>query len=228
VDAPRALFIERSSLAAGHGPTKGRNARRELHTARLAGVDLLLAEGRAMTHDRPLSFRAPLAEYQREAQALFDALATGDRDAQWRFKWMHSRFRGNSVDDVAAAVLELADAREVVARDYGFETWAELAAFAERVTRDGPALRFESVIEAVIAGDVAVLDGVSLEVGEQVQTAAGLERCMAFTGRLCRCGCPRYEHGFGIIARSLGVRHRRNRPTTTWPDGGCSCDAASS
>jgi hypothetical protein len=62
--------------------------------------------------------------------------------ASARFKWMHPRFRGKSVDDVTAAALDLADTRTVVAWDEGFDTWADLVAFAEAVDRDRSVARF--------------------------------------------------------------------------------------
>jgi ankyrin repeat protein len=110
-----------------------------------------------MSSSDPLSYRAPLPEYQQQAETLFDALKSGDEAAQWRFKWVHPRFRGKSVTDVRAASLDVADAQEVVAREYGFESWPALAEFTASVGRDGPVARFEAAVEAVVSGDVAVL-----------------------------------------------------------------------
>src|SRR5438128_5471655 len=110
-----------------------------------------------MSSPESLPFRAALADYQEQADALFVAVKSRDEAAEWRFKWMHPRFRGKSVADVRAAALELADAQAVIAHDYSFETWADLAAFTEAVRRDGPVTRFEIAVEAIIAGDVAAL-----------------------------------------------------------------------
>lgn len=110
-----------------------------------------------MSSAEPLDYRAELAEYEQQAQALFAALTAGDDAAAWRFKWMHARFRGKAVEDVRAAALVLADAQEVVAHEYAFETWADLAEFAEAVRRTGPVARFEAAVEVVVAGDVAAL-----------------------------------------------------------------------
>src|SRR5262249_34691012 len=41
--------------------------------------------------------------------------------------------------------------------EYGFESWADLAAFTAAVSRDGPVERFEAAVEAVVSGDVAAL-----------------------------------------------------------------------
>jgi ankyrin repeat protein len=105
----------------------------------------------------PLPYRAGLDEYRQQADALFAALTTGDDSAAWRFKWMHPRFRGKSVTDVRADTLDATDAQMVVALEYGFESWSDLAAFTDAVGRDGPVARFEAAVEAIIAGDVATL-----------------------------------------------------------------------
>ncbi len=104
-----------------------------------------------------LSYRATLEEYQGQAQGLFDAVKSDDEAAEWRFKWLHPRFRGRSVTDVRAATLDVTDAQVVVAHEYGFESWADLADFTDRVSRDGPVERFEAAVEAVVSGDVATL-----------------------------------------------------------------------
>jgi ankyrin repeat protein len=104
-----------------------------------------------------LPFDAPLEEYQRAAEALFQASSSRDEAAEWRFKWMHPQFRGRSVADVRAATLELADAQAVVAREYGFDDWADLVAFTAAVQQDGPIARFEAAVEAVVSGDLATL-----------------------------------------------------------------------
>jgi ankyrin repeat protein len=104
-----------------------------------------------------LPYRATLEQYQQHAQALHDALKAGEEAAAWRFKWLHPRFRGRSVSDVRAVTLGLADAQMVLALEYGFETWADLAAFTEAVRGDGPVARFEAAVEAVVTGDVPAL-----------------------------------------------------------------------
>ncbi len=63
-----------------------------------------------MTKLAALSYRAPLDEYEHEAAALFEELKSGADAAAWRFKWMHPRFRGQSIDDVRSATLDLASA----------------------------------------------------------------------------------------------------------------------
>ncbi|HVX12983.1 MAG TPA: ankyrin repeat domain-containing protein [Pirellulales bacterium] len=104
-----------------------------------------------------LPYHATLPEYQQQAETLFAAVKSADEAAEWRFKWLHPRFRGKSVTEVHAAELDLADAQLVVAHEYGFEDWADVAEFADAVRRGGAVQRFEAAAEAVIAGDVASL-----------------------------------------------------------------------
>src|SRR2546423_2106014 len=116
-----------------------------------------------------LSFRAPLEEYEGEAELLFQALDSGDGAAEWRFKWEHPRFRGMTIDAVKAAALGLADAQLVIAQEYSFDTWADLAAFSEAVESDGPVVRFENAVEALVAGDAATLQSTLRETPELVR-----------------------------------------------------------
>lgn len=104
-----------------------------------------------------LPYLTPLDEYQHRADALFAALRSGDEEAQWRVKWEHPRFRGETVDAVKAASLDVSHARTVVAREHGFEDWADLVEFTEAVRRDPAVARFEAAVEAVVAGDLETL-----------------------------------------------------------------------
>jgi hypothetical protein len=104
-----------------------------------------------------LPYRAGLDEYHRQAAELFAALKSGDDAAAWRFKWNHPRFRGKSVDDVRAAALDETDAQTVIAQEYSFQTWADLAAFTQEVGRGGAVAQFEAAADAVVSGDVAAL-----------------------------------------------------------------------
>ncbi len=104
-----------------------------------------------------LPYRSTLAEYEKQADTLLEAVKAHDEAAEWRFKWMLPRFRGRPIGEVRAASLELADAQLVVALEYGFESWADLASFTEAVGRDGSCQRFEAAVDAVVVGDTASL-----------------------------------------------------------------------
>jgi hypothetical protein len=116
-----------------------------------------------MTELPPLPFTAPLGAYLDQAQALLADLQAGDEAAAWRFKWEHPRFREQPVGAVHSAMLDIEDAKLVTARGHAFERWDDLAAFTERATRDGGIIRFESAVEAVVAGDRDVLEGLLRE-----------------------------------------------------------------
>jgi len=105
----------------------------------------------------PLPWTATVEDYQRQAEALFEALEAGDESAAWRFKWEHLRFRERSILGVRNAPLDVADGQEVVAREYGFENWASLTAFAQTVASDRNIALFEAAVEAVVAGDLDLL-----------------------------------------------------------------------
>lgn len=107
--------------------------------------------------DYSLPFRATLAEYQLQADRLHAALQTGDNAARWNFKWLHPRYRGKSVAEVDVASLGIADARLVVAQEYAFNTWEDLAKFTDAVTQEGPIAIFETAVDAVVDGDLPTL-----------------------------------------------------------------------
>ena len=102
----------------------------------------------------PLPFDAPLHGYARRADALLDAVRGGDPDARSRFKWEHPRFRDLPLSAVDGPTLGPDDARLVVAREHGFETWERLASFVEAVQGDPAVARFEEAADAVVGGDV--------------------------------------------------------------------------
>lgn len=110
-----------------------------------------------MIPEDALPYRAPLSEYERRAGVLFDAWKSGDESAIWRFKWEHPRFKGKTARDVVAANLDIEDARTVIAREYGFNAWDDLADFTRRVREDPDVDRFESAVEAVVSGDIETL-----------------------------------------------------------------------
>ncbi len=106
-----------------------------------------------MSQRDQLPYYATVDVYDQEARKLQHALNRGEEDAAWRYKWVHPRFRGQSIADVRAAPLDLDDARQVIASEYAFHHWSDLAAFATQVHDNKEVERFEAAVEAVIAGD---------------------------------------------------------------------------
>src|SRR5262245_47631119 len=122
-----------------------------------------------MSESDSVSYNIGLQEYQKQAQALYEAVNSGNQAAWWRFKWMHPKFKGKPVAEVQTATLHLADAQVVVARDYGFESWQDLVQFIAAVSSEGSVARFEAAVEAVITGNSAVLRSMLAENPELVR-----------------------------------------------------------
>ncbi|HJQ12476.1 MAG TPA: ankyrin repeat domain-containing protein [Gemmatimonadaceae bacterium] len=108
-----------------------------------------------VTHQLP--WTATRDDYEREADALLAALKAREDAALWNFKWMHPFYRGKAVRDVEPDKLDLDDARLVVAHEYFLQTWHNLMKFADEVSHDEPAAKFERAVEAVISGDIETL-----------------------------------------------------------------------
>jgi ankyrin repeat protein len=82
-----------------------------------------------------------------------------------------------SEDEVRATPLEIADARLALARSYDFAGWDELSAYVAAVTEpDSPVHRFESAVEALISGDIAVLTSL-LDAYPELITARSTRIC---------------------------------------------------
>jgi hypothetical protein len=115
----------------------------------------------------PLSLRASLEQYTRQATDLVKAYRSGDPKALHCFRQLHPRLRGRSgtndrhdVTDaeIRKAGVALSHAQCVVARWYGFENWPTLAEFVAPVTQEGSSVwEFESAVEAITTGDVTTL-----------------------------------------------------------------------
>jgi ankyrin repeat protein len=71
---------------------------------------------------------------------------------------MHPRYRRKPVSEVEPQALDLADAQIVVAQEYAFWKWEDLAKFTEAVARAGPIARFEIAVDSVVDGDLAALE----------------------------------------------------------------------
>ena len=110
-----------------------------------------------------LPFRATLAEYQQQAQRLYEALQAGNNNARWNFKWMHPHYKEKTVREVDVASLGLADAQLVVAHEYAFNKWDDLVKFTGAVTKEGPIATFETAVDAIVDGDLLKLQSMLME-----------------------------------------------------------------
>ena len=116
----------------------------------------------------PLPFRSLLEDYEAQADALLEAWRAGRADATRFVRGHHPRFLDERVPwlpkrmsdaEARAVAFDRSDARLATARGYSFLDWERLAEWVEARARDGPVARFESAVEAVIAGDVPTLEG---------------------------------------------------------------------
>jgi ankyrin repeat protein len=115
---------------------------------------------------KPLTFRAPLDEYRRQAQALVDGHRAGDTAAITIIHEHHPRFLDETIkwrpkflsnEDIQKAPFDLADAELALARWYTFADWTALEEYVTAVSVDGPVFWFESAVEAVVNGDLPTL-----------------------------------------------------------------------
>src|SRR5690349_2421049 len=98
-----------------------------------------------------LPFRSAIEEYERQAQALLDAMRAGDSAAIGVFR-RHPRFLSDTVpwlsrpisdEQIRATPLDEFDARLALARWYDFQDWRWLRAWVHAVGEDGsPVSRF--------------------------------------------------------------------------------------
>ncbi len=125
-----------------------------------------------------LPFRSSLDRYQKQADALLEAHASGDPEAIRIIHHNHPRFLDPKIpwlpkdlpdSEIRSAALEPADAQLAIARWYNFQSWPALAEYAHAVTPDGPVFEFESAVEAVIAGDLVNLEALLRENPELIR-----------------------------------------------------------
>ena len=114
-----------------------------------------------------LPYNAPLADYLKQADVLFDGWEAGDEQAVRVSRSRHPKFldvkipwleRHLTDQEVRATVITREDACLALARWYDFADWQRMTEYVEAVTTHGsPVAPFEAAIEAVIDGDVATL-----------------------------------------------------------------------
>ena len=115
---------------------------------------------------KPAPFRSLLSAYEQQAESLLAGHHAADPAAIDLFHRKHPRFLDEKVkwlpkritdSEIGAAALSLDDARLAIARYYDFLDWVSLAAWVDAVSQEGPIFAFESAVEAVVNGDLAVL-----------------------------------------------------------------------
>lgn len=114
-----------------------------------------------------LPYNASLADYVKQADALFAGWQAGDEKAVSLFRAKHPKFLDAKIpwlerhltdQEVRATPITRQDASLALARWYDFADWQRLTEYVEAVTTPGsPVACFEAAVEAVIDGDIATL-----------------------------------------------------------------------
>ena len=110
---------------------------------------------------RSLPARPSLAQLKRQAYELQRQHRDHKVAAAARFVASHPRLARLTIEQALAEPLALADALVVIAREYGFESWAALKHVVEagdRVAKFQPHPRFGDAVAALVAGDIRRLD----------------------------------------------------------------------
>lgn len=99
---------------------------------------------------RKLSVRDQLG---RQAQRILEAHMSGNPAVATHITCWHPELVGHSVAVIMRRGFTLEDARETIAREYGFADWSDV----ERRGAVAPDAEFESAVDALLRGDVARL-----------------------------------------------------------------------
>src|SRR4051812_32656972 len=85
---------------------------------------------------RSLPATPNLEQQKKRARELLDAARSGDATALARFR-VHPRLAAVSDDELRTRTFSLHEAQLVLAREYGFATWAKLKAHIDDAGDDG-------------------------------------------------------------------------------------------
>jgi len=127
---------------------------------------------------RTLPARPSLAQLKRQAHELRRDHGEGKPSAGARIAAHHPRLRGLPPREVLAHPLALADAQLVLAREYGFDSWAALKHRVEigsRVAKYAPHPRFAEALAALDAGDATRLRAILAEDASLVTARTNLD-----------------------------------------------------
>ena len=103
---------------------------------------------------RRLPDRPHLDVPRREARELLADWKKGDHAALERIRAQHPRLKRLTLEEIAAAPPRLADAQWVIAREYTYETWANLK---HRIEKNDAAVKIQEAIRAGDAGRAVAL-----------------------------------------------------------------------
>ncbi len=94
-------------------------------------------------------------QLDRQAQRVVAAHKSGDEAVVTHIKCWHPTMVGRPVEEIMKRDFTLDDARQTIAREYGFANWSDV----EKQGIKPPDPEFESSVDAIIEGDVGALRG---------------------------------------------------------------------
>jgi ankyrin repeat protein len=127
---------------------------------------------------RSLPTRPNLKQLKLQANELLRTYREGSLSAASRIVAHHPRMRDGSLRIDPVRPLVLADAQIVIAREYGFDTWARLKHHVEtagRVASFQPHPRFDEAVAAIDAGDLEQLRRLIASEPELIHARTNLE-----------------------------------------------------
>jgi len=89
-------------------------------------------------------------QLDRQARRIVAAHGSGDQAVVTHITCWHPELVGHSVEEIMTHEFTLEDARQTIAREYGFADWSEV----EERGSEPPGSEFESAVDALLAGDV--------------------------------------------------------------------------
>ena len=127
---------------------------------------------------RHLPPRPDLAQLKRQSYELQQLHRQGKLAAAARIIANHPRYRDATPESVLAAKLPLADAQLVLAREYGFQSWAALKHDVEawnRVSKYTSHPQFEDAVAAIRSGDLRRLSNLLSQYPELARARTNLD-----------------------------------------------------
>ncbi|MFK7818233.1 MAG: hypothetical protein AB8G99_05925 [Planctomycetaceae bacterium] len=115
----------------------------EIKSVRELHADLLTAEARSQ----------PIADWlDQRARRILEAHSARDRAVVFHVSCWHPTLVGRKADVIFAADFSIDDARETIAREYGFADWLEASKQGQ-----SPDAKFENAVDTMLAGDTKQL-----------------------------------------------------------------------
>lgn len=104
-------------------------------------------------------------QLDRQATRILIGHQAGNRAVVPHISCWHPELKCRGADEIMSAPFTLADARETIAREYGFADWADV----EALGKNPPDATFELAVDTLLAGDVAALRSLLTNHPELVQ-----------------------------------------------------------